>query len=82
MERNAPTFDISKPIDAINLAAFLFRLSHIEAPKLYGLVEKACEELRAGTRVFMPWTQDHQNPQPKRGQSADPDQKNSEEPEP
>ncbi|KAI0827459.1 hypothetical protein BC628DRAFT_1369765 [Trametes gibbosa] len=82
MERNAPTFDISKPIDAINLAAFLFRLLHIEAPKLARLMEKACEELRGGTRSFVPWTQDHQNPQPKRGQSADPDQNNSEEPKP
>lgn len=65
MERNAPTFDISKPIDAITFAAFLFRLSRVEALKLYALVSKACEELREGTRVFVPWTQDQQNRQPK-----------------
>lgn len=72
MERNAPTFDISKPIDAIAFAAFLFRISRIEAPKLLGLVEEAREELRAGTRVFVPWTQDHQNRQPKRSTQKQP----------
>lgn len=72
MERNAPTFDISKPIDAIAFAAFLFRLSRVEAPKLYALVSKACEELREGTRAFVPWTQDHQNRQPKRSTEKQP----------
>lgn len=65
MERNAPALDISKPIDAIILAAFLFKLSHIYAPALQMRVEKARDEIRLGQREFMPWTQDHQNPKPK-----------------
>ena len=65
MERNAFSFDISDPRDALNFVVFLFRLSRLHAPKLQKVIEKSCERIRSGEldpEELSKWTQEYFHP--------------------
>lgn len=58
MDRNACSFNISDPRDALNLVAFLYKISRIHAPELQKVLKATCDKIRNGEITDFPqWNQ-------------------------
>ena len=67
MERNACSFDISDPRDALNLVILLYKISRIHGPKLQEALQATCDKIRNGEMTPLPkWNQSQIYPPPKK----------------